>query len=129
FFQAEDGIRDFHVTGVQTCALPILSSVSRDLGLLRERRFALLLAARSISMLGTAFAPVALAFGVLALPGASATTLSAVLAAEALPTVALMLVGGVVADRLPRHRVIAFAETVNAAAFSGLAAMMLTGWT
>src|SRR5207302_7831328 len=25
-FQAEDGIRDFHVTGVQTCALPI----SRD---------------------------------------------------------------------------------------------------
>src|SRR5690606_39856165 len=28
FFQAEDGIRDFHVTGVQTCALPI----SRRLG-------------------------------------------------------------------------------------------------
>src|SRR5690606_9965947 len=26
FFQAEDGIRDFHVTGVQTCALPILRS-------------------------------------------------------------------------------------------------------
>src|SRR5690606_39542370 len=24
FFQAVDGIRDFHVTGVQTCALPIL---------------------------------------------------------------------------------------------------------
>src|SRR5690606_28644064 len=24
-FQAEDGIRDFHVTGVQTCALPILT--------------------------------------------------------------------------------------------------------
>src|SRR5690606_40116371 len=23
FYQAEDGIRDFHVTGVQTCALPI----------------------------------------------------------------------------------------------------------
>src|SRR5690606_41102911 len=23
FFQAEDGTRDFHVTGVQTCALPI----------------------------------------------------------------------------------------------------------
>src|SRR5207302_58972 len=30
FFQAEDGIRDFHVTGVQTCALPISAkSVSR----------------------------------------------------------------------------------------------------
>src|SRR5207302_2312786 len=28
FFQAEDGIRDFHVTGVQTCALPILAARS-----------------------------------------------------------------------------------------------------
>src|SRR5207253_3623588 len=28
FFQAEDGIRDGHVTGVQTCALPISSSPS-----------------------------------------------------------------------------------------------------
>src|SRR5690606_40424766 len=27
FFQAEDGIRDFHVTGVQTCALPISPGV------------------------------------------------------------------------------------------------------
>src|SRR5690606_40271633 len=26
FIQAEDGIRDFHVTGVQTCALPISST-------------------------------------------------------------------------------------------------------
>src|SRR5207253_2514212 len=26
FFQAEDGIRDGHVTGVQTCALPISNS-------------------------------------------------------------------------------------------------------
>src|SRR5215475_14654355 len=25
FFQAEDGIRDFHVTGAQTCALPIFA--------------------------------------------------------------------------------------------------------
>src|SRR5690606_16509210 len=29
FFQAEDGIRDFHVTGVQTCALPISARSSR----------------------------------------------------------------------------------------------------
>src|SRR5690606_40004152 len=27
FFQAEDGIRDFHVTGVQTCALPIFNVI------------------------------------------------------------------------------------------------------
>src|SRR5690606_38976620 len=41
FFQAEDGIRDFHVTGVQTCALPIsltptLAAMLRD-PLLQER--------------------------------------------------------------------------------------------
>src|SRR5256885_2920834 len=29
FFQAEDGIRDYKVTGVQTCALPILSTAGR----------------------------------------------------------------------------------------------------
>ena len=29
FFQAEDGIRDYDVTGVQTCALPI-SSFSKE---------------------------------------------------------------------------------------------------
>src|SRR5438067_7200999 len=28
FFQAEDGIRDRNVTGVQTCALPIILAVS-----------------------------------------------------------------------------------------------------
>src|SRR5258706_9847720 len=30
FFQAEDGIRDWSVTGVQTCALPISSLVPRS---------------------------------------------------------------------------------------------------
>src|SRR5437870_10535894 len=37
FFQAEDGIRDGHVTGVQTCALPICcarSSIERGNGLI-----------------------------------------------------------------------------------------------
>src|SRR6266496_6161574 len=29
FFQAEDGIRDLYVTGVQTCALPIYTGISR----------------------------------------------------------------------------------------------------
>src|SRR5258706_8033118 len=29
FFQAEDGIRDWSVTGVQTCALPISSELAR----------------------------------------------------------------------------------------------------
>src|SRR5690606_40031766 len=31
FFQAEDGIRDFHVTGVQTCALPISQAAAARL--------------------------------------------------------------------------------------------------
>src|SRR5437773_5012299 len=35
FFQAEDGIRDRDVTGVQTCALPIYREVGRQL---REER-------------------------------------------------------------------------------------------
>ena len=30
FFQAEDGIRDYDVTGVQTCALPICSATYRQ---------------------------------------------------------------------------------------------------
>src|SRR2546429_4579933 len=36
FFQAEDGIRDVAVTGVQTCALPIFSAKRID-----ENRYAL----------------------------------------------------------------------------------------
>src|SRR5256885_2952667 len=30
FFQAEDGIRDYKVTGVQTCALPIFAPGATD---------------------------------------------------------------------------------------------------
>src|SRR5205807_7486626 len=30
FFQAEDGIRDYKVTGVQTCALPICAGGNRE---------------------------------------------------------------------------------------------------
>src|SRR5207253_4103573 len=37
FFQAEDGIRDGHVTGVQTCALPIYFNASRFLQMVGER--------------------------------------------------------------------------------------------
>src|SRR2546426_426312 len=33
FFQAEDGIRDYKVTGVQTCALPISAPAGREPGL------------------------------------------------------------------------------------------------
>src|SRR5256885_15944963 len=39
FFQAEDGIRDYKVTGVQTCALPIFAVVEVA-AVRRERRLA-----------------------------------------------------------------------------------------
>src|SRR5216684_4761251 len=41
FFQAEDGIRDVAVTGVQTCALPIFiaENVRLDLGVSAHARF------------------------------------------------------------------------------------------
>jgi MFS family permease len=96
-----------------------------DLSLLRERRFAMLFAARTLSMLGIAFAPVALAFGILALPGASPTTLSTVLASESAAIVLFTLAGGVVADRYPRHRVLQSAEWVNALAHVALGLMIL----
>src|SRR5258708_17341626 len=38
FFQAEDGIRDDLVTGVQTCALPIYGSLSKEKRLDAESR-------------------------------------------------------------------------------------------
>src|SRR3712207_8341705 len=42
FFQAEDGIRDIGVTGVQTCALPISKSggCAEDCGFCAQSRFA-----------------------------------------------------------------------------------------
>src|SRR5260370_27658508 len=38
FFQAEDGIRDSSVTGVQTCALPILGELSHEEAQVHTRR-------------------------------------------------------------------------------------------
>src|SRR5256886_6675394 len=46
FFQAEDGIRDLTVTGVQTCALPILARLPRLMG--RGRALEVLLGADDI---------------------------------------------------------------------------------
>src|SRR5438093_192847 len=36
FFQAEDGIRDWSVTGVQTCALPISARISLSISIQRS---------------------------------------------------------------------------------------------
>ncbi len=103
-------------------------SYRQDLSLLKDRKFSLLLAARTVSVFGASCAPVALAFGVLELPGATATTLSVVLAANTAPMVAFMLFGGVIGDRFPRQRVMMTGELMNAASCLALSAMLFTHW-
>ncbi|MEU6255470.1 MFS transporter [Streptomyces sp. NPDC047043] len=93
----------------------------------RDRQFVLLMSARVISVLGNGFARVALAFAVLALPGASAGRLSLVVACQALPQLVFILAGGVIADRMSRSRLMALADGLGAGAYVGLAAMVLTG--
>jgi MFS family permease len=99
------------------------------LDLFRERPFLLLFSARSLSVLGSAFGPVALTFGVLELPDATASTLSTVLTAQSVPMVLFVLIGGVVADRFSRRKVMVSADVMAGVAFSALATMFLTGWT
>lgn len=87
----------------------------------------LLAAARTISVLGNGFARVALSFAVLALPGAGPGQLSLVLACQAVPQLVFILAGGVLADRMSRSRLMIVTDLVGAAAYAGLAAMVLTG--
>ncbi|WP_035275865.1 MFS transporter, partial [Actinoalloteichus caeruleus] len=56
---------------------------------------------RSVLLLGEAIAPVALTFAVLDLTGSTADV-GLVLAGRSIPLLLFLLVGGVVADRLPR---------------------------
>jgi MFS family permease len=77
-------------------------------------------------MLGSAVAPIALAFGVLDLTG-SKSDLGFVLAATWIPQLILILFGGVFADRLPRHLVMVGANAVSAAAQGTMAVLLLTG--
>jgi len=93
----------------------------------RDRQFVVLAGARVISVLGNGFARVALAFAVLSLPGAGAGRLSLVLACQAVPQLVFILVGGVIADRMSRSRLMALADVLGAGAYAGLAAMVLTG--
>ncbi|MFS8199379.1 MFS transporter [Streptomyces sp. CWNU-52B] len=93
----------------------------------RDRRFVLLFSARTVSVLGNAFARVALAFAVLELPGASPGRLSLVLACQALPQLLFILVGGVIADRMSRSRLMVLSDLIGAAAYGGLALMVLSG--
>jgi MFS family permease len=97
------------------------------LGPLREREFRLLFAGRTISMLGSAMAPVGLAFAVLNTLHGSASELGIVLASRAVATIVLLLLGGVWADRLPRHVVMVTTNLVSGAIQAVVAALILTG--
>ncbi|QNN82078.1 MFS transporter [Brachybacterium sp. Z12] len=70
--------------------------------------------------------PVALSFGVLRATG-STTDLGLVLAANTIPMVALLLVGGVVADRVPRRALLTFTHLVAGLAQAGSAMWFLLG--
>ncbi len=99
----------------------------RDFDLLRGRDFRRLFVSRTFSVFGGALAPIALAFGVLALPGSSAASLSIVMVAAALPPVLLTLLGGVLADRVRRARVVMWAEALGAVAEIAAGLLFLTG--
>ncbi|WP_194891502.1 MFS transporter [Catenulispora pinisilvae] len=66
---------------------------------LHEKPFRRFFIARSISVAGSAVTPVSLTFSVLQLTG-SAKDLSFVVSAQLIPTIALLLIGGGVADRV-----------------------------
>lgn len=81
---------------------------------LRSRRFALLWSGQTISAVGDGAFYTALAWQVLILTG-SGTAMGAALVAESLPLVLFMLVGGVVADRLPRRLTMLWSDGGRAA--------------
>jgi MFS family permease len=100
-----------------------LSQIRRVLG---HRDFRFLWLAQSSSVIGDNVVLVALALFVVARTG-SATDLGLVLAAQALPLVTFLLIGGVWADRLPRHRVMIATDLVRFALHGLLAALIFSG--
>jgi predicted MFS family arabinose efflux permease len=96
-------------------------------GPFRLRDFRLLFAGELVSLLGTAVAPIAIAFAVLGLTG-SATDLGYVLAAGWAPQVVFILIGGVLGDRLPRNLVMVGANLLSAVAQGVAAGLLLAGF-
>jgi MFS family permease len=103
-----------------------VQSWSERLSPLRERDYLLLFLGRTVSLFGSALAPIALAFGVLE-AGGSASDLGLVVGAGMVPTLVFLLVGGIWADRLPRHHVMVAADLVGGAAQAVVAVLFLTG--
>jgi len=95
-------------------------------GPLRARPFRLLFAGRAVSSFGDRLVPVALTFAVLHLTG-SVSDLGIVLAAQTVPLVLFVLLGGVWADRLPRQRVMLASDLVRFATQGASAVLILNG--
>jgi MFS family permease len=93
---------------------------------LRHSAFRWLISGRSTSYLGNAVAPIALAFAVLDLTG-SVSDLGWVVGARSVTNVALLLFGGVVADRLPRAVVLTTSCAAAALTQGAVATLVLTG--
>jgi MFS family permease len=96
------------------------------LRVLRHPNFRYLFAGQAASIVGDRVVVVAIALFVTQATG-SATDLAPVLAAQSVPLVALLLLGGVWADRLPRQRIMISTDLVRAALHALLASLILSG--
>lgn len=101
-------------------------SLAGRVGVLREPNYRRLFLGRTISLVGDGIAPVAIAFAVLDLTG-SATDLGIVLAAHSLAIVALVLAGGVFADRISPRLSMLRADLVRTLAVGAMAALLIAG--
>ncbi|MEV0259068.1 MFS transporter [Streptomyces sp. NPDC050732] len=93
---------------------------------LRLPAFRRFLLAQVVSAAGSAMAPLALAYAVIG-AGGGAGALGLVLATNTVPTVVFLLVGGVLADRLSRSRLLFLGNLLAAAAQGALALVVGSG--
>jgi MFS family permease len=101
-------------------------TAARKLRVLREPAYRRLWFGRTTSLIGDGIAPVALAFGVLDLTG-SASDLGIVLAIHSVVLIALVLVGGVVADRISPRLAMLGADLTRTVSTGLIAALLLAG--
>ncbi|MEU3148519.1 MULTISPECIES: MFS transporter [unclassified Streptomyces] len=90
------------------------------------RNYTLLTASAVVTSLGSHGALIASAFAVLG-AGGDGGDVGLVAAARTLPLVLFLLIGGAVADRLPRHRVMVAANVLNCVSQAAFAALVLAG--
>ncbi|THA62576.1 MFS transporter [Streptomyces sp. A0958] len=90
------------------------------------RNYRLLTAASIITALGTHGALIAAAFAVLQ-AGGDGGDVGLVAAARTVPLVLFLLIGGAIADRLPRHRVMVAANALNCVSQGLFALLVLAG--